>query len=195
MSLNGFDKAMLNKVKSWYSNTIYANTAITYNTVYQLMDGVDNKKIKFPLLNIYRPRGWDPAPTQTLAATRRGQLFREEDLGARYIKANLMYQIDIYTKTPEDVNNISEAIVKMFNFYPTLEVVHTDNKTKKEFVEEYEITYLSGPSDQFELDNNHRTYRYYIQYEIKNAKLYDFTDEFKITDAELEVEIEESDIT
>lgn len=187
--INNYDNQILNKVKSWYNNTIFADTAIVYNTIYNLMDNTKDK-FKVPMMSIYRPRGFDLVPMQSFAATKQGLLYGSEELGARYIVVNLMYQIDIYAKTPEELNSMAVAVIKGFEYSPTLEVVHKDPKTEKEFKESYEINYLSGPVQQSEFSNDNRVYRYYIQYEIKNAKLYDFSDLSKIIEVETELDIE-----
>lgn len=41
--LNNYDNTVLTKVKSWFPNTIYADTAITYNTIFNLLDNADNQ--------------------------------------------------------------------------------------------------------------------------------------------------------
>lgn len=190
--LNNYDVSMLKKVKAWFSNTIYANTAITYNTIYNLLDGVENK-MKVPLINIYRPTGFELVPMQAFTARKQGVLINTVDglgLGARYITVNLMYQLDVYAKTPEDINNMLETIIKTFNFYPEITLIHKDNKTGREFKETYEIEYLSGPHEQSEFNNDDRVYRQYIQYTIKNAKIYDFTDYAEIIETDVNIEVE-----
>lgn len=185
--INNYDNSILAKVKTFFPNTIYANTAIVYNTVYNLLDNTDNQ-FSVPLISIYRPTGFSLVPNQNFIAKKQGQLLPELNLGARYITVDLMYQFDIYAKTLEDANKMVVDLIKLFNFYPALEVEHKDTGTNNIFKESYEIEYLSGPTDQMELDNNDRVYRYYIQYEIKNAKLYDFTDYSKVTDVEIDVD-------
>lgn len=191
--LNNYDNTMLTKVKSWFPNTIYADTAITYNTIFNLMDNADNQ-FKVPLINVYRPRGVEPVPMQNFAARKQGELFQALNIGARYITVNLMYQFDIYAKTLEEVNIMVETLMKTFNFFPTVTIIHEDTKTGDKFKEEYEITYLSGPTPQNEFDNDDRVYRQYIQYTIQNAKLYDFTDYHSVDETELEIKIEETEI-
>ena len=51
MALNDFDIAFVNKIKAWFSNTIYANTAIVYNVAYNLVDD-PTVVLKFPLISI-----------------------------------------------------------------------------------------------------------------------------------------------
>lgn len=192
--INNYDESFLDKIKAWFSNTIYANTAITYNTIYNLLDGVENK-MSFPLINIYRPNGFTPVPMQTLSARRQGEQkytigSETKAIGARYLTVDLMYQLDIYAKTLEKLNEITLDIMMAMNFFPTITLIHKDLVTKEEFKETYEITYLSGPHEQSEFDNNDRVYRNYIQYELKNAKVYDFTDYSIIKETEVKIDKE-----
>ena len=69
--LNDFDEALTNKIKAWYSNTIYANTALVYNVAYNLVED-STTELRFPLISIYRPGGFDVVETQTFAARKRG---------------------------------------------------------------------------------------------------------------------------
>ena len=55
--LKDFDVAFTKKVRTWFSNTIYANTALVYNVAYNLVDD-PTTELKFPLISIYRPTGF-----------------------------------------------------------------------------------------------------------------------------------------
>lgn len=194
-AINSYDRAVLNKVKQWFSNTYYADTALVYNTIFNLLDNtVDKGRYKVPMINLYRPQGFNLTSTQNFAATKQGLLYQHEadrtGTGARFITVNLLYQFDIYAKTPEDLNIMAESLIKSLNFFPTVDVIHKDNVTKREFIETYEIDYVGGPVPQSEFTNDDRVYRYYLQYEIKNAKIYDFTDLQQIVDTEVNVDAE-----
>lgn len=178
MGTQPYDEAILDKVKESWSNVIYANTAITYNTIYQLGDG-QHKEMKVPLINIYRPSGFELTDMQNFSARRQGQILGATDgdtLRGRFLSATLIYQFDFYDKTYEQLNATVIQFMQTMNAIPMLEVKHKDAATGFEFVEYYELQYLGGPEEQSEFDSNNHVYRYYVQYEIKKAKLYDFTE-------------------
>jgi len=178
--LTRIDEAFLSKVKKWFPNTIYANTAIVYNTAYQLVDN-PTLELKFPLISIYRPEGFTLVPTQTLSAKRRGYKYfqgTKTDNVARYLTMNLIYQLDIYAKTPEVLNKITTNIMYAFTLDPTLKVIQeNEHDPEAPFIDEYEINYNNGASEHSEFQSGDRVYHYAIAYEIKNAKLYNFIKE------------------
>jgi hypothetical protein len=194
--LKDFDIAFTNKVKAWYSNTIYANTAIVYNVAYNLVeDDITKNALRFPLISIYRPSGFEPSDIQNFAARKRGVEYYYDDdthtrVAARFITVNLVYQLDIYTKTPETLDDITENIMQAFNFDQTLEVTQIDIKNSLEYTESYDITYISGPVEQSEFQNDDRIYHYSIAYEIKNARLLNFRVSEIVTSTEVDIDVE-----
>ena len=199
MSLAQYDKAVLNKIKSWFKNTIYANTAITYNTIYDLMDVGDKPKLQFPLINIYRVPGFTFSDNQNFAARKQGLGLGEDSSGlllsGRYLALDLTYQLDFYSKSSENLYDLIVQVAHALNQFPVLEVWHTDNKTGETFVERYDLVNSSSPVEQSEFDNNDRIYRAYMQYSIANARVYDITDYAKISDVELGLGVHETNDT
>ena len=176
--LKDFDIAFTNKIKSWYSNTIYANTAIVYNIAYNLVDDASTV-LKFPLISIYRPTGFEIVNTQNFSARKRGiEYYYNEGsksrISARFITVNLSYQLDIYAKTPETLDDITENLIQALNFDQAIEIIQKDIQNAIEYVESYDITYSAGPQEQSEFQNDDRVYHYSIVYEIKNARLLNF---------------------
>lgn len=194
MSISLYDKAVLGKIRAWFKNTVYANTAITYNIVYNLIDGESGKGMEFPLINIYRVPGFELAQVQSYAARRRGlDLGEVEDmdliLSGRYMALDLTYQLDFYSKSSEDLYDLILEIIKALVQYPDIIVEHKDPKTEDSFEERYELTFQSGPHEQSEFDNDDRIYRAYITYTIKNARVYDITDYTIIKEVDLDLNI------
>lgn len=178
MALKDFDIAFTDKIKAWYSNTIYANTAIVYNVAYNLVDD-PTTELRFPLISIYRPGGFSLINTQTFAARKRGIEYYYDDENnvtgfARFVVANLPYQIDIYSKSPEDLDDITENIMHALNLDQKLQVTQIDSKNDKEYVESYDIIYNSGPQEQSEFQSGDRVYHYSLAYDIPNARLLNF---------------------
>lgn len=194
--LKDFDMAFINKVKAWYSNTIYANTAIVYNVIYNLAEDNEVKEaLKFPLISIYRPDGFKLSDTQNFAARKRGIEYFYDSVthtrvAARFITVNLSYQLDLYAKTPESLDDISENVMQALNFDQTLEVTQVDIKNNIEYTESYDITYVSGPVEQSEFQDDDRVYHYSIAYEIKNARLLNFRVSEIITSTEVAIDNE-----
>lgn len=193
--LKDFDKAFTKKVKSWYSNTIYAPTDIVYNVAFNLVDDA-TMALSFPLISIYRPSGYELSESQNFAARRQGiEYFYDEENNkgslARFLVAKLPYQIDLYAKSPETLDDISEDILMAFNFMPKLTVKQKDSNTGESYIEEYDITYSSGPSEQSEFSNDDRVYHYSIVYEIRNARLVNFKEESYIDSTDITVELSE----
>ena len=60
------------------------------------------------------------------------------------------------------------------NLDQKLQVTQKDIMNGPEYVESYDITYNSGPSDQSEFTDGDRVYHYSIAYDIKNARLLNF---------------------
>jgi len=150
--LKDFDNAFTNKIKKWYSNTVYANTAIVYNVAYNLVDD-PTTELRFPLISIYRPNGFVLNNNQNFAAKRQGieYYYNQDDNKsslARFITVTLPYQLDIYTKSPEDLDDITENIMQALNFEPTLTVSQTDKEINEEYAERYDIVYNNGPVEQ-----------------------------------------------
>lgn len=196
--LKDFDNAFTNKIKGWFSNTIYANTAIIYNVAYNLVDD-PTTELRFPLISIYRPTGFSLSPNQNFAAKRQGiEYFYNQDDNksslARFITANLPYQLDIYTKSPEDLDDITENIMQALNFDPTLTVHQRDGETGNDYVERYDITYNNGPVEQSEFQNGDRIYHYSVVYEISNARLVNFKTQKSVDTTELETNVDDEEI-
>jgi hypothetical protein len=192
--LKDFDKAFTNKVKTWFSNTIYANTALVYNIAYNLI--ADPKTVlKFPLISIYRPSGFEMSPVQTFSARKTGvEYYRNEDgdIGmARFLMVKLPYQIDIYSKTPEALYDITEEIMQAFNFEPKLYVIQEDSSTGNTYEESYDILYESGPSEMSEFDNDDRVYHYSLVYTVGSARLVNFRGAKAVEEVVVDETIEE----
>jgi hypothetical protein len=186
--LTDFDLAVLAKIKAYYPNTIYANTAIVYNVAYSLVNE-PTVKLSFPMINIYRPSGFELAESQNFAAKMRGIPFNYLEASdmvdlARYLTVNLHYQLDIYAKTPEELSNITMEIMQALNLDPHVTVVQTDTKNNVAYSEKYQLSYNNGPVEQSEFNNDDRIYRYAVAYEIKNARVVNF----KLTPAVTEIE-------
>lgn len=172
-----FDKAFLNKIRAAWPNTQYANTQIAYYMAYDTSDD-PTKKLQFPLINIYRPSGYELLPNQTIAAKLRGVYLYNQHTQkmyyARFLMANLAYQLDFYAKTPEEIDSITGDIITMLSLSPTLTVTQTSNNKAVKYTETYDITYLKGPQDESDFAEGQRVYRYALAYEIKNARLVNF---------------------
>lgn len=187
-----FDLAFLNKIKDYYSNTIYANTALVYNVAYNLAE--DPKlKLAFPLISIYRPTGFELVTAQNFAARKRGlEYYFDGTEGtanmARFITVNLVYQLDIYAKSPESLDNITEEIMQALNLDSTLEVKQLDDAVEQYFTDNYDITHNNGPVEQSEFQNGDRVYHYSLAYQIENARLINFKDAKLVTDIDFTVD-------
>lgn len=196
--LKDFDNSFTNKVKGWFSNTIYANTAIIYNVAYNLVDD-PTTELRFPLISIYRPTGFSLAQNQSFAARRQGieYYYNQDDNKsslARFITASLPYQIDIYTKSPEDLDDITENVMQALNFEPTLTVRQKDDETGETYEERYDIMYNNGPVEQSEFQNGDRIYHYSVVYEIPNARLVNFKTRKSVDTVDVSVEADDEEI-
>jgi len=196
--LKDFDNAFTHKIKAWFSNTIYANTAIVYNVAYNLVDD-PSVELRFPLVSIYRPNGFELRPNQNFAAKRQGiEYFYNENTDeaslARFLSASLPYQIDIYARSPEDLDDITENIMQALNFDPILEVEQKDDVSGESYHERYDIVYSNGPSEQSEFQNDDRVYHYSVVYEVPNARLVNFRKSKAITDTEVKAEVDDDEI-
>jgi hypothetical protein len=197
MSLSDFDRAFTSKVKAWFSNTIYAPTDTLYNVAFHLADGDSLKEaLSFPLIGIYRPSGFNLNETQTFAARRSGVEYYYDDVNnkggfARFLSVNLPYQLDIYAKTPESLNSITEQVMFALNLDQKLSVTQTDSENEKDYVESYDITYASGPMEQSEFSDDDRVFHYSIAYDIKNARILNFKDILDVTSVINDIDIEE----
>jgi hypothetical protein len=198
--LKDFDIAFTNKVKAWYSNTIYANTAIIYNVAFELVDQTDFPDIvlKFPMISIYRPSGFSLNKNQNFAARKQGIEYFYDSVEsksnmARFISVNLPYQLDIYAKSPESLDDITEHLMQAFNFASTLEVAQVDSNTGQEYKESYDIIYNNGPVEQSEFTNGDRVYHYSLVYEITNARIVNFKEIKSIDQTEVDVAVEHDD--
>lgn len=212
-----FDKALLNKIKKVWPNTIYANTAVTYNAVYSGGNSPVEGQLKFPLINIYRPDGYQIVDSRNLAARLQGydqvpeivELENEEKLlvTTRFLYANLSYQLNIYAKTLEELDRITNDLITMFSLNPSLEVVqYADKKILKEkygqlkedsiikYEDTYYLEYSRGPVEQSTFDDGDRIYTYALAYNLSHAKLANFKVVPLIKDVDLIVYADETGI-
>lgn len=189
-----FDKAILKKVQKVWPNTIYANTAVTYNAVYSGGNSPVEGELRFPLINIYRPDGYELLPIQTLPGRLQGYTMEQEEdeqlYQGRFLFAKLAYQFNIFAKTLEELDHITNDILTMFSLAPTLEVTQKSLDNSIIHEETYDITYLRGPTEQSTFDSGDRIYTYAIAYEIASAKLLNFRKVSKVTDVEVKVKVE-----
>ena len=178
--LKDFDVAFTNKIKAWYSNTIFAETSLVYNVAYNLVDTNPFKKaLQFPLVSIYRPSGFSVQTNQNFAARKRGiPVFEDavthEKTMARWLVVNLPYQIDIYSKTPEDREDLTEQLLHALSLDQYLTVSQNDKESGKDYVESYDIEYDAGPVDNSTFDEGDRIYHYALTYDVKGAKIINF---------------------
>jgi hypothetical protein len=196
MALKDYDIAFTNKVKAWYSNTIWSPTDITYNVIYNLVEDNPLKEaLSFPLISIYRPGGFSQNNTQTFAARKRGIVYYRDSQGnkkgmARFLSLNLPYQIDVYAKSIEDLSDVVEHLMFAFNLDQKIIVTQVDVANDKYFSESYDITYNSGPQEQSEFQNDDRVYHYSIAYDILNARILNFKNTPDILDHTIDTEVE-----
>lgn len=194
--IKDFDLAFTSKVKAWFSNTIYAHTATVYNVAFNLVEDDPFKgALRFPLVSIYRTNGFSVKSNQNFASRKRGIILDREDgtndlIMSRFLVVNLPYQIDIYAKTPESLNDITEQLIQALNLDQKLAVTQKDKKSGKNYSETYDIVYESGPSDISEFTNDDRVYHYSLLYNVDNARIVNFkvTPEIKISESSVDVE-------
>jgi hypothetical protein len=187
--LKDFDIAFTNKIKAYYSNTVYANTAIVYNVAYNLVDD-PTVKLEFPMISIYRPTGFNVAPMQNFAAKRRGIEFYQDGTAltrsmARFIMVQLAYQLDIYAKSPEELDDMTEELMHALSLDPSLQVSQYDAVIAQNFTETYSLVYNNGPVEQSEFQNGDRVYHYSVVYQIDTARLLNFKDDGVVVTPEI----------
>lgn len=190
-----FDKAFLSKIKKVWPNTQYAHLAIAYYNVYDSVND-PTSKLELPLLNIYRPTGYEVKPGQNLAARLQGLHLTTEtnppiDYMVRFVSAELNYQIDIYAATPESMEEVVNDIIHMMSLSPTLTVKQEDKTKKLVYEIDYDITYSNGPVDGSEFDDGQRLYRSSIVYQIQNARLVNFKKAELVTSVKLKAKPKE----
>lgn len=186
---NEIDIAFKNKLQNYFPRAIWTPTELAYNTAYNLVDN-PTLVMEFPFISVYRPDPPKPNETQTFSARRIGYPYAssleidsstEDKLGvrkvnhyARYIVADLIYQIEVYARTQEEVDTIIKELMFAFSLDPVLYVEHYDSRLKTTLNQRYEIEYHNGPVDQSEFQDNDRIYHQAIAYIIKSAKLFNY---------------------
>jgi len=197
--LKDFDIAFTDKIKAWYPNTIYAATDIVYNVAFNLVDDKSlENALSFPLISIYRPSGFKLNPNQNFAARKRGIILTSDDttkdrIMARFLVVTLPYQLDIYTKKPEDLDDITEQIMHALNLDQKFMVIQTEEETEENYNEAYDIIYDSGPSEMSEFTDGDRVYHYSLLYNVENARLINFKTTPSIKTIETTIDVEGSD--
>lgn len=191
--VNNFDRAFLHKLKKVWSNTQYANLAIAYYNVYDKAND-PTSKLELPLINIYRPEGFELKPNQTISARLSGlpikdTINEDNEYLARYLTASLDYQIDIYATSTEMLDKIALDIMQMFSFDPHIYVTQTDKSGRFEYTEFYDIIYKQGPRDVSEFEEGQRLYRYALVYQIENAKLINFKQATTISGVSIDLDL------
>lgn len=175
--ITDFDNAVLSHIKQVFPNTYYANTAIVYNVVYNLADKDSlGFALQFPFISIYRPTGFEVSKKQNFAARRIGHYFDYKDgipTAARFMLARLPYQFDIYAKSQEQLNDISEQFMKYLNFRPVV-LVNQQLNAETIYSEQYLLNFESGANELSEFTNDDRVYHYAFVYAIDEAKIVDF---------------------
>lgn len=173
--LNNIDIAFTNKVRDWFPNTQYAPNDLVYNVAYSLIENSE-LSLTYPLINIYRPSGFEVASHKTVAARHGGYNIKtgEEMQGIRYLPINLKYQLDIYAKSIEDLNTITENIIFAFDLDPILTVDEGFGVPI-----EYETNISSNVVEQSEFQSSDRIFHYAVVVEVKNARLYNIRNNIK----------------
>lgn len=211
--VNNFDRAVLNKIKKVWPNTIYSNLAVTYHNVYDSL-GDPTSKLELPLINIHRPTGYRLDERQTVTARLLGlpinKYLKDNDefvldnegnkvidtsssYMARYLIANLDYQIDIYATSTEMLDEISHDIIHMLSLDPFVKVKQKDRSRSYVYEEEYEMGYSQGPSDESEFSDGQRLYRYALAYEIKTARLINFKELTTVDGIVIKLDLEDDE--
>jgi hypothetical protein len=93
---------------------------------------------------------------------------------ARFVMANLTYQLDFYATTLESVAEITSDIIHMLSLSPILTVTQSSANNAVNYTESYEISYNTGPRDESDFSEGQRLYRYVLVYELKNVRLVNF---------------------
>lgn len=166
MSVKVYDEAVTNKIKSLFSNTVFQTRELTFKTVTD-----KDKDVKFPLISIFRPDGWSISSENSWIKSR-------EFLGnIRSVFVDLSYQIDIYSNTREDLEDITAEIVLYLLRNPGVQVVYESSDKTQELECNSYLNYVSGPERTSELEDTTvgRPYRYTLVYGLLNAQLVNFS--------------------
>lgn len=171
--LKDIDIAFTNKVKSWFPNTIYSPTDIVYNVAYGHLESSE-LSLAFPLISIYRPSGFQVATHLNFLASKQGHMLKTEDKfnGIRFIPINLIYQLDFYAKSIEELNTLVENVLFAFQLDPMLCVYEELIKGEEKYKTVYEIDIVGNVVENSEFQQGDRIFHYATTFEIKNALLY-----------------------
>lgn len=132
--ITDFDRAFLNKLKAVFPNSQWADAALVYNMAYQLAEVDSNgpqQALRFPLINVFRPSGFEVNANQSFALRQRGLSYlygtiSNDFIQTRMVTVRLPYQIDVYAHSHEEVNKLCEELIMFFNFASTVEVTQVD---------------------------------------------------------------------
>lgn len=203
--IGDFDRAFLKKVKAVWPNTIYANTAVTYNAVYSGgAASTETAKLSFPLINIYRTDGYGLLKNQTIAARLQGitnLIVNKEDSDTnvsekykpqvRFLLARVAYQLNVFAKTLEELDQIISDLIIFFSLESTLEVEQVSKDKKWAYTEVYDLDYVRGPIEQSNFVNEDRIYTQAIVYEIPAAKLANFIEVPTVRETKVDINIKD----
>ena len=158
--------------------------------------------IIIPLINIYRPEGFEHRENQTITARLQGipivckeEGEEEVNYTARFIFATLQYQLDLFGTSTEMLDEIAKDIAHMMSLAPMVTVTQTDRTGKYEYTETYQLNYSQGPRDVSEFDEGQRLHRYVMVYTIDTARLVNFRAITRVDGVKIDVDIVEDDGT
>lgn len=164
MAVDFYDKALTAKIKALFDNTVFQARDLTLKTV------TDTKaEVKFPLVSIFRPDGWSIDSSTWNLETK----FLN---GIHQIPVNLVYTIDIYARTREDLETFTSELLLYLLRNRGIQVVYTSADGSELANVRTSLDYVSGPERTSELDDKTvgRPYRYTLTFKLSNAYIYEF---------------------
>lgn len=168
-----YDKALEDKFKKVFNNTIYAPTDKFYER-YLLKD--NNKSVKLPALSLWRiSHEFNPNNARTQLSVPNFKIRNDKNYLVRNIfsmQINLRYQLDIWAANDIDRDDLMKEILFFIVSYPDIFITYQNQK--------FEFPVLVEPPDDVteiaDFEANGDLYRVSIPLSIPDARLLFYQD-------------------
>lgn len=170
MSLELYDKAMIDKLSNLFPNVIMAPPDQAFNR--------SNKsgKVKLPLISVYRISNpidfedFNHYETFTGARTTRYKKDIDKELLLNGLPVTITYQIDIWAQLRKYADGLYRELVYYLMRNPNLTIQVPNVGTKFDFA--MTLTDIDTSTDYDSFDEKNTIHRYTLTYEIPRARMF-----------------------
>lgn len=163
MSVNNYDVAIIEDLRQiLQDDRIHI---VPPENFFRLLARIDNDKVEFPAISVVR-RGWSLSDSHPHMMKFDGTLLSHDNEANEYIRLqaipiSISYQMDVWTKTRLENDNIMRELIFYYSTHPTLNVkVPYGQKT---YYHKFNVFFDSDIEDNSDIANHMNTGEYFRQ--------------------------------